>query len=144
HLGIDRPAYTRENLHALTQDATPEQQKKLNEAQTLLEERTKAFSGLPEASRLPSKSQLTLSKVQPSLLTEARIKEYAVHPRLDLFAGANSRHPAEKFGCSACHSGQGSATDFTLAAHTPNGSKQKEQWVHEHDWEAQHMWDFPM
>jgi hypothetical protein len=46
-------------------------------------------------------------------------------PALDLFVDANSPHPAEKFGCTICHSGQGSATDFKQATHTPNDPEQK-------------------
>jgi mono/diheme cytochrome c family protein len=156
HLGIDRPNYTKDALRALTKDPTPEQDEKLKGARKLLDERTEAYDkafaerdmrnapGASDRSRLPNSSQLTLAKVDPSVLTEARINQYSAHPRLDLFVGANSKHPAEKFGCTACHYGQGSATDFTLAAHTPNSAKQKQAWIKEHDWEAQHMWDFPM
>ncbi len=151
HLGIDRPAYTKDALHALTQKPSDEQQARLEQARKLLEERIKAYQELPygapgkqDASRLPRPDQLAISLVDPSVLTPSRINEYSAHPRLDLFVGANSKHPMEKFGCSACHSGQGSATDFTLAAHTPDSEKQKEHWVEKHDWEAQHMWDFPM
>lgn len=143
HLGIDRPAYTRENLRSLT-EVTDKQKKKLEEAHALLADRVKAYEGLPEASKLPTPGLLTLSTISPNLLTPGRIREYAAHPRLDLFVGAKSKHPMESFGCSSCHSGQGSATEFTLAAHSPNGAHDKERWVKEHDWEAQHMWDFPM
>jgi cbb3-type cytochrome oxidase cytochrome c subunit len=143
HLGIDRPAYTKENLLGLTK-VTPEEEKRLEEARKLLKERSDAFKGLPEASKLPTADQLKLTTVSESVLTPSRISEYAAHPRLDLFVGANSKHPMEKFGCSACHYGQGSATEFTLAAHTPNAAPDKERWVKQHDWESQHMWDFPM
>ena len=144
HLGIDRPAYTKDALRALTQEGTPEEKKKLEEAHAMLEERTKAFEGMSDASRLPRASQLKFSTVSANVLTDARINQYAAHPRLDLFVGANSKHPAERFGCSPCHYGQGSATDFTLAAHTPNNSGDRAKWEHDHGWEAQHMWDFPM
>jgi mono/diheme cytochrome c family protein len=151
HLGIDRPVYTKEALRALKEDATDEQNGRLEVARALLKERIKAFGELPrgapgqsDASRLPQPGQLTFATVNPHKLTEGRVNEFAVHPRLELFVGANSKHPMERFGCSACHSGQGSATDFTLAAHTPNTAPQKDAWVKQHDWEAQHMWDFPM
>src|SRR5262249_47952770 len=81
HLRIDRPAYTKQNLQALKK-VTPEQEKKLAEAQELLEERVKAFEGLTEASKLPTKGQLKLSTVSESVLTEARVNEYCAHPRL--------------------------------------------------------------
>src|SRR5262249_24715226 len=60
-------------------------------------------------------------------LTKGQITQYAAHPRLDLFVDANSPHPMEKFGCTACHAGQGSATDFVNAAHTPAHAAQKEE-----------------
>jgi mono/diheme cytochrome c family protein len=69
---------------------------------------------------------------------------FAAHPRLDLFVGTNSAHPAEKFGCSVCHGGQGSATDFVNAVHTPNDPLQRERWHTESGWEPIHFWDFPM
>src|SRR5262249_32380950 len=73
-----------------------------------------------------------------------RINEFCVHPRLDLFVGSNSKHPAEKFGCTSCHSGQGSGTEFKWASHTPNDSKQLKEWQKNLGWEAIHFWDFPM
>jgi mono/diheme cytochrome c family protein len=77
-------------------------------------------------------------------LGQARINEFAAHPRLDLFVGADSKHPGEKFGCTICHSGQGSATEFTLASHTPNDTREKMRWTSAHHWESNHFWDFPM
>ena len=38
---------------------------------------------------------------------------FAAHPGAWL-----SIHPADRFGCTACHDGQGQATDFAAAAHT--------------------------
>src|SRR5262249_20296262 len=64
-------------------------------------------------------------------LERSQINEYCAHPRLDLFVDANSPHPAEKFGCTSCHGGQGSATDFFYAAHTPNNAAQKLDWKQE-------------
>src|SRR5208282_4699299 len=69
---------------------------------------------------------------------------YATHPRLDLFVDANSPHSAEKFGCTVCHAGQGSATDFQLASHVPNDAAQKERREKEHGWHSSHFWDYPM
>ncbi|MGH7224023.1 MAG: c-type cytochrome, partial [Gemmataceae bacterium] len=77
-------------------------------------------------------------------LTKGQIKEYAAHPRLDLFVDANSRHPMEKFGCTACHAGQGSATDFVNAAHTPANAEQEEEWHGKYGWGHSEFWDFPM
>src|SRR5262249_17847622 len=77
-------------------------------------------------------------------LTPGEITQFAAHPRLDLFVDGNSPHPAEKFGCSICHGGQGSATDFVLAAHTPNDVKALTEWRKQYQWESSHYWDFPM
>ena len=58
---------------------------------------------------------------QPLELTVRRgmPQPYSSHPRLDLFLGSLSPHPMGKFGCTICHQGQGSATSFEWASHTP-------------------------
>ena len=78
------------------------------------------------------------------MLTPARITEFAAHPQLDLFVGSNSKHPAEKFGCTSCHAGQGSGTSFIDASHNPNNSATRAAWTKDRHWEPNHMWDFPM
>ncbi len=37
-----------------------------------------------------------------------------------LYLDANGPHPINSFGCTICHGGQGSGTDFTFASHTPD------------------------
>jgi len=37
-------------------------------------------------------------------------------------------HAPEKFGCVTCHGGQGIATTFIGAAHTPKDEAQKAEW----------------
>jgi cytochrome c551/c552 len=69
---------------------------------------------------------------------------YATHPRLDLFVGDSSPHPMKNFGCTICHQGQGSATSFMWASHSPNTPKQAHQWHDEHGWFNNHHWIFPM
>ena len=69
---------------------------------------------------------------------------YAGHPRIDLFVGPNSPHPLEKFGCTSCHEGQGSATAFKWGSHTPNDLSQRQQWGQDHGWFNNHHWIFPM
>jgi cytochrome c551/c552 len=69
---------------------------------------------------------------------------FASHPRLDLFVGSHSPHPVARFGCTICHDGQGSATDFTYAAHTPNDPPQRLDWRHRYRWFADANWDYPM
>ena len=66
------------------------------------------------------------------------------HPRLDLFVGPKSPHPVAEFGCTICHDGQGSATDFTFASHAPNDLAQRDQWRRRHGWFWNHDWDFAM
>ncbi|MBI3409518.1 MAG: c-type cytochrome [Planctomycetes bacterium] len=143
HLGIDRPAFSKDNVKALTK-VTPEDRSRRDEAKRLLEKRMDAMKGLPEARTLPPLSDIKLNKLSPEYLTEARINEFCAHPRLELFVGANSKHPAERFGCTSCHAGQGSSTSFTLASHTPNDAALKERWEKEHDWFLNHDWEFPM
>ncbi|MFM8578716.1 MAG: PDZ domain-containing protein [Planctomycetaceae bacterium] len=69
---------------------------------------------------------------------------YASHPRLDLFVGSTSPHPMQTFGCTICHEGQGSATSFKWASHTPNSPKEGLAWHDEHGWFDNHHWIFPM
>jgi cytochrome c551/c552 len=69
---------------------------------------------------------------------------YSTHPRLDLFVGDSSPHPMKTFGCTVCHQGQGSATSFKWASHTPNSPKQGHDWHDEHGWFNNHHWIFPM
>lgn len=82
--------------------------------------------------------------VEPVPLTEGQVTQFCGHPRLDLFVDSNSPHPMEKFGCTICHAGQGSATEFTLASHIPNDVKQEHHWQHEYGWASSHYWDYPM
>ncbi|MCR4411685.1 MAG: c-type cytochrome, partial [Thermoguttaceae bacterium] len=69
---------------------------------------------------------------------------FGSHPRLDLFVGSRSPHPAARFGCTVCHDGQGSATDFAFASHTPNDPAQRARWREDHRWFWNPDWDFPM
>lgn len=140
HQGIDKPSYSKERLRELGQ-LPAELEQKLEEAQDLLAARREALAGLPELRNLPTPKELRLSSVP---LSEAQVREFCAHPRLDLFVASNSKHPVERFGCTICHSGQGSATTFNLASHTPNTPAQREQWEQVHQWEVNHYWDFPM
>ena len=69
---------------------------------------------------------------------------FASHPRLDLFCGSTSPHQQGAMGCTICHDGQGSATAFKWASHTPNNPTIAEQWDQEHGWFDNHHWIFPM
>jgi cytochrome c2 len=73
---------------------------------------------------------------------------YTTHPRLDLFVGDNSPHPMGTFGCTVCHDGQGNATAFKWASHSPNDGPddpdQSRRWAREHGWFDNHHWIYPM
>ena len=91
---------------------------------------------------------------------EAMTKVFASHPLLPtgattidprgkvvpagLYLDGNGPHPVNSFGCTVCHGGQGSGTDFTYASHTPDTLKQAEEWHEEYGWHSYHFWDFPM
>ena len=69
---------------------------------------------------------------------------YSSHPRLDLFGTAASPHPFGKMGCTLCHDGQGSATDFINPVHVPNSEAQRAEWGKKYGWYKNHHWPFPM
>lgn len=139
HLGIDRPTFEKDTLRKLTPEHVPEGlQDKLTQAIDLLKKRESNGDNLGfSVSDLPR-------KVRTMELTDSQINEYCAHPRLDLFVGDNSAHPAEKFGCTSCHAGQGSATDFVYASHAPNSAEQRKHWIDKHEWRSIHDWDYPM
>lgn len=69
---------------------------------------------------------------------------FSSHPRLDLFVGSTSPHKMQEMGCTVCHDGQGSATSFQWASHTPNSIDQQEEWKTKYGWERNHHWIYPM
>jgi cbb3-type cytochrome oxidase cytochrome c subunit len=69
---------------------------------------------------------------------------FATHPNHDLFVTAASPHPVGTFGCTSCHEGQGSGTDFLNAEHGPNDPHQAEQWHEDHGYHPNHFWEYPM
>lgn len=69
---------------------------------------------------------------------------YTTHPRLDLYLSDSSPHPEKVFGCTICHDGQGSGTEFPWTSHTPDNAKQQNAWTREHGWFDNHHWIFPM
>jgi cytochrome c2 len=83
---------------------------------------------------------------QPLELTVRRgyPQPYSSHPRLDLFVGSMSPHKKQEMGCTICHQGQGSATDFKWASHTPNDPREAERWRKEYGWFDNHHWALPM
>ncbi len=69
---------------------------------------------------------------------------HGAHPRLDLFVAAKSPHPMSEYGCTVCHDGQGSATDFHWASHSPNEPAQEERWAAELGWSENPHWHLRM
>jgi cytochrome c551/c552 len=69
---------------------------------------------------------------------------FTSHPRLDLYVGSTSPHKRGEMGCTICHDGQGSATDFKWASHTPNDPNQGRDWSLNYGWFENHHWSFPM
>jgi mono/diheme cytochrome c family protein len=69
---------------------------------------------------------------------------FKTHTRPELFAGAKSPHPRERFGCTVCHMGQGSGTSFVFASHSPNSIEKEAEWKEHYDWEEIHHWPYPM
>jgi mono/diheme cytochrome c family protein len=137
HLAADRANYDKESLRKLA-SVVPELQTRLTEARGLFADREKNGEKLGfDLGDIPS-------TVRTKELNEAEITQFCAHPRLDLFVDDNSFHPKDKFGCTSCHSGQGSATEFVLASHTPNNVTQMDDWKHKYSWEPNHFWDFPM
>jgi len=61
-----------------------------------------------------------------------------------LYLDGNGPHPINAFGCTICHGGQGSGTDFTFASHTPANLEQAEHWKEKYGWQEIHHWDYPM
>jgi len=61
-----------------------------------------------------------------------------------LFLDPNGPHPINDFGCTICHAGQGSGTDFSFASHSPNTPDEADRWRKAHGWEEVHHWDYPM
>ena len=145
HRGIDRPLFDRAALEQLPVGESDEYAKrmralsrKLRLAREMMQERSKSGEALGFAVKdLPS-------EVVTVPLTPGQIREFARHPRLDLFVGPNSPHPKESFGCTVCHGGQGSALDFAAAVHTPLDSRQERNWQRTQQWQHDPTWPEPM
>jgi mono/diheme cytochrome c family protein len=151
HLGLEKATYTYAALAKLSQDPASDEELKtaLANAQETVAERNRvieAYNKTVSAKDRKDKLPLSVKDLQPNRvdLDQSRVNMFAAHPRLDLYVDSNSPHPAEKFGCTACHSGQGSATTFVDATHSPNDTVTMDKWRKEHGWESIHFWDFPM
>jgi cbb3-type cytochrome oxidase cytochrome c subunit len=61
-----------------------------------------------------------------------------------LYLDGNGPHGINKLGCTICHGGQGSGTDFTYSSHEPSDLAERDRWQKEHGWHQIHHWDEPM
>lgn len=94
---------------------------------------------LQQVDRCTSCHQGMDSIATPSLQNSFAANPFKSHPG-DFF----KNHPPEKFGCVTCHAGQGLATTFNGAAHTPKSEEQKAEWKKKYGWEPEEHWDRPM
>ncbi|MDA7978612.1 MAG: hypothetical protein MPJ50_07560 [Pirellulales bacterium] len=69
---------------------------------------------------------------------------FSAHPRLDLYGADSSPHPFKDIGCTICHEGQGNATQFKWASHSPNDLNELSKWSGDHEWFDNHHWIYPM
>ncbi|HEV3237473.1 MAG TPA: hypothetical protein VGZ25_10825, partial [Gemmataceae bacterium] len=137
HLAVDRANYDRGSLVALgtVPDGLPD---RLKSVKDFIKERQNQGAKLNyDPNDLPKTVRTT--KLKPGEITQ-----FCAHPRLELFVEANSKHPVEQFGCTICHAGQGSATEFDKAAHMPATLNQQKEWTKEYHWDRERDWDFPM
>lgn len=72
---------------------------------------------------------------------------YTAHPRLDLYVHGASPHPVETLGCTVCHNGRPSATEFYQTGHVPDSHAKAEAWDRKHLHHSEHYeewWNRPM
>jgi hypothetical protein len=85
-------------------------------------------------------------EAKPIVLTVNRglPNPYISHPRLDLYVTDASPHRLQTFACTICHDGQGSATAFEFASHTPSTMNDMRDWMRDHGWFDNPHWIYPM
>jgi mono/diheme cytochrome c family protein/predicted nucleic acid-binding Zn-ribbon protein len=69
---------------------------------------------------------------------------FRTHPRADLFVAGGSPHPAETFGCTVCHGGNGHSVSFVDSAHAPSDPEEEREWKKRHRWRTLEKWDAKM
>ncbi len=75
----------------------------------------------------------------PNLTNDFKENPYKAHPGNFL-----QTHSPDKFGCVICHGGQGLATTFVDAGHTPRDDAQRAEWLKKYDWHPAEHWERPM
>ncbi len=91
----------------------------------------------PQARRVDRCVTCHLGAVRDDVDSEDWPAPFRSHPRGELFLGADSPHPYQRFGCTACHDGEGRATDFSRAGHQPVTSEQAIAWTEKWGWRRQ-------
>ncbi len=147
HINIDRPEFSDANLLGYLERElaaagklepnTPVQPEFWQAwATTLLPDSARPGAGpaklraLLEASLPPDQWRLLRERYRQALIAELNTHRATLgesplsaspvliaHPKLNLYASAESPHPVESTGCTTCHDGSGLETDFVLAAH---------------------------
>ncbi len=102
------------------------------------------FDTWSEAKRLKSAGKE--DEIDPIALTIRRGLPHpcASHPHLDLYVGSLSPHKMSEFACTVCHEGEGSATAFKWASHTPSSDADRKEWRRKYGWFDNHDWLYPM
>lgn len=104
------------------------------------------FGGNRGPKRVEAMLTMLAQEGKPFRLTVRRglPNPYISHPRLDLYVSDSSPHRMQQFACTICHDGQGSATDFRWASHTPSTVIDMDRWTKEHGWFDNPHWIYPM
>ena len=95
----------------------------------LVETKQIIAADLGQVDRCTSCHQGMDSIATPTLQNSFAANPYKSHPGDFL-----KNHPPDKFGCVICHAGQGIATTFLAAAHTPKNEAQREEWIKKYGW----------
>ncbi len=93
----------------------------------------------PEARRVDRCVTCHLGAVPDRVESDDWAPPFRGHPRRELFVGADSPHPYQRFGCTICHGGEGRATDFSRAGHQPATSEQAAAWAESRGWSRQQV-----
>ncbi len=130
HIAIDNPAYTNHDVTAIDGMVGP-----------FVPEDKRPDEVTEEFEPLDPRGEVVLN----------------AHPRLDLYVGDNSPHPARTFGCTTCHWGRGQAVEFERTFHMPapefdlagnmieSKEEKTERWVRDFGYDpTRHYWDWPM
>lgn len=118
HIGIDNPAYRAEKVN---------------------KEGRVAYRFADETLR-----KLTEERYPSEIDRDRYTRLYMAHPNLGLFVAGASPHPIEKFGCTACHYGDGKETQFSRVVHVPADEEEEHRWKEVYKYEHRELWEHPM